>query len=44
MADLLQLIEKLSAFAFIVTSTLGMGLSVTPLAFLALLRDVRLVL
>lgn len=44
MTDLLQLIEKLSAFAFIVSSTLGMGLSVTPSAFLALLRDVRLVL
>jgi BASS family bile acid:Na+ symporter len=44
MAHLLQLIEKLSLFGFLVGSMLGMGLSLAPWAILARLRDVRLVL
>jgi predicted Na+-dependent transporter len=44
MAHLLHLIEKVSLFVFLVSSMLGMGLSLAPSAILARLRDVRLVL
>src|SRR6516225_819676 len=44
MAHLLHLIEKLSLFVFLVSSMLGMGLSLAPSAILARLRDVRLLL
>jgi bile acid:Na+ symporter, BASS family len=44
MADLLHLIEKLSVFAFLVSSMLGTGLSLTLTAVLAPLRHIRLVL
>ena len=44
MADLLQLLEKVSLLAFLVSSMLAMGLTLTPHAIVAPLRNVRLVL
>ena len=44
MADLLALLEKLSLLAFLVSSMLAMGLTLTLPAIVAPLRDVRLVL
>ncbi len=44
MADLLQLIEKLSVLAFLISSMLAMGLTLTLRAMIAPLRDRRLVL
>ena len=44
MPDALRLIEKLSVFAFLVGSMLGMGLGLTPRAILVPLRNLRLVL
>jgi len=44
MADSLHLIERFSVFAFLVSSMLGTGLSLTLRAILAPLRDIRFVL
>ncbi len=44
MADLLRQIEKLSVLVFLVSSMLAMGLTLTPGAITAPLRNVRLVL
>lgn len=44
MADLLALLEKLSLLAFLVSTMLAMGLTLTLPAIVAPLRDVRLVL
>lgn len=44
MADVLDLIQRLAAIAFIVSSMLGMGLGLSVSAILAPLRDLRFVL